>query len=295
MAVPQRSGRRRATLGLLLLLSATLITLDFQSFGPLGTIQTGARELLSPIRGGGERIASPITGLWRGATEFDDLEAENQLLRTEIDRLRGELVQAGVDRGDFEALLEQNGLALPDTYPVLLARVKGAQIGNFSRTVIEIEVGTTDGVAKDMAVVTAAGLVGRIESVDRTSAIVRLVSDEEFVIGAEVGGEVGLARGQNSSTQLVIDQGISGNADISIGDPVTTTASQRSLFPGNLIIGTVLQRRRLDGGRSTEVVVELAANPVDLRFVNIVLITPGEDSDSDDDADAEPETEGLGQ
>jgi len=293
MAVPQRSGRRRATLGLLLLLSATLITLDFQSFGPLGTIQTGARELLNPIRDGGDRIASPITGLWRGATEIDDLEAENQLLRTEIDRLRGELVQAGVDRGDFEALLEQNGLALPDAYPVLLARVKGAQIGNFSQTVIEIEGGTTDGVAKDMAVVTAAGLVGRIESVDRTSATVRLVSDEEFVIGAEVGGEVGLARGQNSATQLVIDQGISGNADISIGDPVTTTASQRSLFPANLIIGTVLQRRRLDGGRSTEVVVELAANPVDLRFVNVVLITPG--ADSDDDADADAVTEGLGQ
>ena len=48
MAAPQQSGRRRITLGLIFLASATLITLDFQDFGPLGTIQTGAREVVAP-------------------------------------------------------------------------------------------------------------------------------------------------------------------------------------------------------------------------------------------------------
>lgn len=287
MAAPQQSGRRRITLGLIFLASATLITLDFQDFGPLGTIQTGAREVVTPIREGGERIASPITGLWRGATEFDELEAENIKLRDEIDRLRGLVVQSGVDRADYEALLSLNGLELPQGYPLLLARVKTGEVGNFTSGVVEIDVGSRDGVQKDMAVVTEAGLVGRIEQVDRTSASVRLVSSKDFVIGVEVAGEVGLARGQGSPTELQIEQGIGIRAQISLGDPVTTTASERSLFPPNLVIGNVTRSTVTEDASNRRLLVELAANPVDLRFVEVVLIEPG--------AAVEDDPEGIAQ
>jgi rod shape-determining protein MreC len=275
MAAPQQSGRRRITLGLLFLASATLITLDFQSFGPLGTIQTGAREVIAPIRAGGDRIASPITGLWEGATDFDDLERENAELRTEVDRLRGELVRSGVDRSDYEALLAINGLEVPSGYPLLLARVRAGEVGNFTSGVIEIDVGTADGVEKDMAVVTAAGVVGRVERVDRSSATVRLVSSTEFVMGVEVVGEVGLARGTGSATEIEIAQGIGIRAQVSVGDPVTTTNSDRTLFPSNLVIGMVSGLERSEDASNRNVTVELAANPVDLRFVNVVLVEPG--------------------
>ena len=275
MAAPQQSGRRRITLGLIFLASATLITLDFQDFGPLGTIQTGAREVLAPIREGGERIASPVTGLWDGATDYDELEAENIELRGEIDRLRGEVVRSGVDRADYEALLTLNGLELPQGYPLLVARVKTGEVGNFTAGVVEIDVGTREGVEKDMAVVTAAGLVGRIEQADRTAALVRLVSSRDFVIGVEVAGEVGLARGEGSSDELVIEQGIGIRAQVSVGDPVTTTGSDRSLFPPNLVIGTVVRTSVTEDASNRRVIVELAANPVDLRFVNVVLLEPG--------------------
>ncbi|MGI9604527.1 MAG: rod shape-determining protein MreC [Acidimicrobiales bacterium] len=275
MAAPVRMGRRRVTLGLILLASVTLITLDFQNFGPLGTIQTGAREVLAPLRDGAERIASPITGVWRGATDYDNLEAQNIELRAEIDRLRGELVRGGIDRRDYEELLVQNGLEVPAGYPLILAKVKTAEVGNFSRTIIEIEAGSRDGVENDMAVITAAGLIGRVEQVDRTTSTVRLVSDPDFVIGAEVAGEVGLATGQRSSDSIRIEQGITGNAEIEIGDAVTTTRSERSLFPPNLVIGTVSSVAVVDGGRNTVVTVELSADPTDLRFVSVVLVEPG--------------------
>ena len=190
MTATQQSGRRRVTLGLLFLISATLITLDFQSFGPLGTIQTGFREVIAPFRAGGERIASPITGLWDSSTNYDELLEENEELRAEIDRLRGELVRSGVDRGDYEALLAINGLEVPQGYPLQLAKVRTGEVGNFTEGVIEIDIGQSDGVQKDMAVITAAGLVGRVETVDRSSSTVRLVSSKEFVIGVEVAGDV---------------------------------------------------------------------------------------------------------
>ena len=274
-AIQQTGGRRRVTLGLIFLVSATLITLDFQSFGPLGTIQTGFREIVEPIRTGGERIASPITGLWDGATQIDDLQAENAELQAEVDRLRGELVLSGVDRADYEALLEINGLETPESLPLLLARVRTGEVGNFTAGVIEIDVGSRDGLQEDMAVITAAGLVGRTEQVDRTSATVRLISSTEFVIGVEVGGEVGLARGQGSATEVFIEQGIGIRAEVEEGDPVTTTSSERSLFPPNLVVGTVSGTTVTEDASNQAVTVEIAANPVDLRFVSVVLIEPG--------------------
>lgn len=285
MVAPQRMGRRRLTLWMLLLAAATLITLDFQNFGPLATIQTGAREVVSPIRTGAERVASPVTDLWRSATRFDDLEAENQALRNEIDRLRGELVRSGIDRADYEALLREAGLESTEAYPLLLAKVRTGEIGNFGENVIEIDAGTADGVRQNMAVVTAAGLVGRIEAADRTTSSVRLVSDPDFVIGAEVAGEVGLARGQSSNEFIKITQGLTGRAEVELGDPVTTTSSERSLFPPNLIIGIVSETEVTPGDERTVVTVELAADPTDLRFVNVVLVEPG--------AEVEVEPEGV--
>lgn len=272
MAAVQQPGRRRVTLGLILLVSLTLITLDFQSFGPLGTIQTGFREVVAPFRAGGERLASPVTGLLEGATRVDDLEGENAELRNEVDRLRGELAQSGIDRADYEALLAINGLEAPDSLPLLLARVRTGEIGNFTSGVIEIDVGSSDGVMRDMAVVTPAGVVGRTEQVDRNSSTVRLISSTEFVIGVEVAGEVGLARGQGAADEVLIEQGIGIRAQIEIGDPVTTTSSERSLFPPNLIIGEVSGSLVTEDASNQAVTVEIAANPVDLRFVNVVLV-----------------------
>lgn len=275
MVAPQQSGRRRATLGFILLAAATLITLDFQSFGPLGTIQTGAREVVSPFRAGGERIVSPVTGLWENASQFDELQAENDALRAENDELRGEIVRSGVDRADFEALLAINGLEDLTDFPLVLARVRTGEVGNFSSGVVEIDVGSQAGVQRDMAVITAAGVVGRVEQVDRSSSMVRLISSRDFVMGVEVSGEVGLARGTSSATTIEIAQGINNRATIEVGDPVTTTSSERTLFPPGLVIGTVSSAIQNEDASNQTLNVELAADPSDLRFVSVVLVEPG--------------------
>ncbi len=281
MVAPRHSGRRRVTLGLIFLAAATLITLDFQAFGPLGTIQSGARELVTPFRVGGERLVSPLTGIWENTTQVDDLQAENAALRAEIDQLRGELVRSGIDRADFEALLAINGIEELTDFPLALARVRTGEVGNFSSGVVEIDLGSQDGVQRDMAVITAAGVVGRVEQVDRTTSMVRLISSRDFVMGVEVAGEVGLARGTGSPTTIEIPQGIGNRTTIEVGDPVTTTSSERTLFPPNLVIGTVSLAVQNEDASNQTLSVELAADPTDLRFVSVVLVEPGLDEDAE--------------
>ncbi len=294
MVAAQQPRRRRVTLGLILLAAATLITLDFQSFGPLGTIQTGARELVSPLRAGGERLVSPVTNFWDGATGYNELEAENEELRAQVDELRGELVRSGIDRADYEALLAINGLESTVDLPLALGRVRTGEVGNFSSGTVEIDIGSSDGVLADMAVITPAGVVGRVEQVDRNSSMVRLISSQDFVMGVEVAGEVGLARGTGSPTTIEIQQGISNRATIEVGDAVTTTASERTLFPPNLVIGTVARTTQNDDASNQNLFVEIAADPTDLRFVSVVLIEPGLDENAEEDLAETPAAEVLG-
>lgn len=295
VAPQQRRRRRRFTLAVIIFAAATLITLDFNGFGPLATIQSGAREVVTPLRAGGERLVSPITNLWDGATGFDELVAENEQLRAEVDELRGELVQSAVDREDYEALLEINGLEGRVDLPLALGRVRTGTVGNFSSGVVEIDLGSADGVLVDMTVITPAGVVGRVEQVDRTSSQVRLISSSDFVMGVEVVGEVGLARGTGSPTTIEIQQGISNRAEIEVGDPVTTTSSERTLFPPNLVIGAVLRATQNDDASNQNVVVELAADPSNLRFVSVVLIEPGFDENESGELAEPPEPEVLGE
>ena len=59
------------------------------------------------------------------------------------------------------------------------------------------------------------------------------------------------------------------------GDPVTTTSSERTLFPPNLVIGNVVAATDNEEASNQLLRVELAANPVDLRFVSVVVVEPG--------------------
>ena len=206
---------------------ATLITLDFQDFGPLGTIQNGARESRRSDPRRCERIASPITDLWEGATATTISRPRTWRSSPRVDRLRGELVQSGIDRGDYEALLEQSGLEAPrptrSAHPSSQEQRRKLRLGCHRDRVGNIR-GSEEGHGGRHR----RGPGGSCRAGRSIICLVRLVSDPDFVIGAEVAGEVGLALGIGSNSEMRIEQGLKGRAEVELGDPVTTTRSDRS-------------------------------------------------------------------
>ena len=270
MSAPRPTGRSRPTLLLLVVAALTLLTLQFRGFTPLDSFQQGMRDLLDPVRSVSEGAARPVRSAWLGVFDYDDLRDRTERLEKELARMRGRQLSSEADR---ELLMRLMGEVDIDytTLDTVVVRILGTPPGNFSSHTIEVDKGLDDGLSEGMAVVTGAGLVGRLEVVDRSRSIVRLATHPAFRVGIRLVGsqDEGLARGGGASGYLVIDAGIRPDVEVALGEVVVTSGG-RSRFPADIPVGRVLDPDP-DADLDREILVEPAASLEHLSFLNVVL------------------------
>ncbi len=270
MAAPQPTGRSRPTLLLVIVAALTLLTMQFRGFGPLDSFQQGMRDLLDPVRSVSESAARPVRSAWLGVFDYDDLRDRTERLEKELARMRGRQLSSEADGELLKRLMGEVGIEYAKLDTVVV-RILGTPPGNSSSHTIEVDKGLDDGLAEGMAVVTGAGLVGRLEVVDRSRSIVRLATHPAFRVGVRLVGsqDEGLARGGGTSGHLVIDAGIRPDVQVAIGEVVVTSGG-RSRFPADIPVGRVIDP---DAGADLdrEIIVEPAASLEHLSFVNVVL------------------------
>src|SRR5688572_31337081 len=94
---------------MLVLTAITFLTLDLRGFGPLTSLQQGARDVLSPVRSRADSVFSPITDRF---DRFNDgnLEDENAALRAELDALKGQALRDEADAANYRKLRGELGL-----------------------------------------------------------------------------------------------------------------------------------------------------------------------------------------
>lgn len=264
---------------LLGLTAITLLSLDLSGFGPIGTAQRWVRDLLHPVTQVAGAIASPFSNAWNAVFDYDDLETERDQLRKELDDAEGAQLAAEAEREAFQRLLEATEITYLPTIPTETADVVRTAVGNFDDHVITIEKGSNHGIRPGMAVVTGAGLVGRVDRVDATTANVQLLSDSELVIGVRLvsTGEVGLGHTDaDDPLTFVIDRGLEWPEDDDqsllpeIGTVVVTAASSR--YPAEIPLGRI-KDVYLDPENDIAMIVEVElANDVrDLSYATVLL------------------------
>jgi len=177
-------GRRRV-IALLVLTSILLITFDTRGSAILDRGRSIFALALEPFDAASRTISRPIVNAWNGITNYDDLRRENQVLQAQLDAQQGAVIEARAAILEYQELLTLNRLLGTSDYPTVTAQVQGTRPGNFQYTV-EINRGSKDGIAVGMPVVNGRGLVGKINTVFPNSAIVLLIIDPGFNIGAKV-------------------------------------------------------------------------------------------------------------
>jgi rod shape-determining protein MreC len=178
-------GRRRAII-LLLLTSVLLLTLDLRGNAVLDAVRTGYNKVLEPFESAADVVTRPIRNAWRGITDYEDTAEEVERLREQLDAQRADQISARAQILEHNELLALNNLPALSDYENVVATVVGASPTNIDQ-VIEIDKGRDDGIEVGMAVVSSAGLVGKITTPlldDR--AYVMLLSDLQYATQVKV-------------------------------------------------------------------------------------------------------------
>lgn len=274
MSVLDPRRRRRSTLILLLLTSITLLSLDYQGFQPLERVQSAVRGLVDPLAESSDSVTSPITNAWRSFTEFEDLENENAQLRDELAELQGDAIQSSAAEDTLRQLLAEIDIEYAGGADTVVGQVIDRP-SNFESYSIEIDVGAVDGIRRGMAVVTSAGLVGKVTDVQSAFSQVRLLHAPEFPLGIRVvgTGEFALSTGQGIGQDLEVTEGITEETAITVGDAVVTSGIEGSAYPPDLPVGVIsgveFDSRLLEQKISVRPIADLE----NLRFVTVVLWT----------------------
>lgn len=267
--------RRRAVLALLVGCSVILLT---ASFGDgLRSVERGALEVFAPIQEGASKALKPVRDAAGWVTATIDAKDEVEELRAERDRLRVDLSQSrGALRENdrLRALLRMDErLDLAEREP-LTALVVSRPSSEWTST-IQIDKGRGDGVREGQPVVASGGLVGRVQTASRGSAIVQLITDEDSGVAArvnenDVAGIVEAEVGNPSDLRL---QYVGRVENVDRGQTIVTAGSvdERfgSDFPRGLPIGRVAEVDDDDRVR-----VRPFANTRSLDYVQ-VLLRPG--------------------
>jgi len=283
MPPARRAGRSRYRLALFVLTAITLLSLDFRSFGPLESAQSGVRDIIHPVTSLVDTVLSPFGNAWNAVFRYGDLEAENVLLRQQLDDLTGNAIQVEADKAAYQRLREAVDIRFGADVPRVAATVLRGEVGNFDTDVVTIDNGSRAGLSVGMAVVTGAGFVGRISRVDRSTSTVQLVSDASLIVGVRLVStdEVGLGHGvPGRANEFIVDQGPGwpegGNPALlpRIGSAVVTATDSR--YPAEIPIGVVASVSTPDG-LAMEVIVRLANDVTDIGFVSVMLdVAPDE-------------------
>ncbi len=190
MARRRRPGRSRRsiTIGLLVLASVTIITLDYRGGGhsAITGIKRVAHDAFSPVQHGVDAVVRPIGSFFAGAVNYGSVEQQNARLRNELGQYQRQALESQAERQEIATLTQLDHLPWVGCIPVLPAEVVALNPSDFVAT-LQLNVGTAAGAAVGMPVVGGSGLVGQIIEAWSDGSTVRLVTDPDSVVGVRLG------------------------------------------------------------------------------------------------------------
>jgi rod shape-determining protein MreC len=240
--------KRRIVLGILVVLSLALITVYFResSGGTLHGVQGAGASVLRPFEVGAERVAAPFRDAYGWFHGLVTARSENGRLRTEVDKLRQEVIQNNTAAQENKTLRAQlgyvDGPRFPADFAAINARVLARSPGEFEQQIV-ISAGSSDGVRLHAPVVTADGLVGNVTLVTSNASRVTLLTDESSAVAAVdlQTKAVGIVR-HGSGGGLILDR-VSKDQVLNNGDTIVTAGTQAGalpdLYPRGIQIGKV--------------------------------------------------------
>jgi rod shape-determining protein MreC len=200
-------------------------------------IRIWAVDLITPFERALLWAQNGSSNLWHDYFFLRGVRAENRQLKEQIEKMRLEEVRLSEDATQahrLQSLLAFKGAVHLQTLP---AQVIGSSGSDLSRSVY-IDKGSNDGIAPDMAVITAGGIVGKVLRVYPSTSLVLMINDQSSGVGAmlEKSRLQGVLRGTPNGE--VILERVMSDEQVAPGETVLSSGGDQ-IFPKGLPVGTV--------------------------------------------------------
>jgi rod shape-determining protein MreC len=280
VAIRQRTRSARLLVVTLVAASLAIITVDYRGGddGPLDAAGRALSSALTPLQRAVSGVVQPISNFFSSLAELPSLSTRNADLERQLEDLR--TAQQGNQEltrriEDLERLLGLKTI-LPRSVP---ARVIASGVSNFEWT-ITIGVGSEDGIAENMPVVTGAAdaprLVGRVIRVTPISSVVQLLIDRGFGVPATLSTshEAGMVegRGEDELRMRLLGPGVevSGTEPESVITLGFQVEGEPGLYPPGILIGTVSRAFSEPGSVESFVTIRPAVDFSTLQYVLVI-------------------------
>lgn len=242
-------------------------------------IRLWASALVSPPERAAEFSKTGIGQVWENYFDLRHVRQQNRDLQATIDRLRLEQAAILEDARQGERLQAMLGFQEKYIYKTVPAEVIGTSGSDLSR-VYYIDKGSADGLERDMAVITADGIVGKVREVFHHTAQVLAINDQSSGAGVILMTTRirGILRGNAAGQPQIV--GILSDNRIQPGEKVLTAGGDQ-IFPRGLPVG-VVQKVERDPDRDgfIHVIVKPAAHLDQLDEVLVITSTQPRFSDA---------------
>jgi rod shape-determining protein MreC len=224
-------------------------------------------ELLRPVQAVESTVFGGTANFFRNYFDLVGIRQENLRLKKDLEEAQSQragLMELKVENRHLTDLLE---LKYALGMNAVAADVIGGDATGLSRTLILSE-GTTDRLKRNMAVISTAGVVGRLIAVSPDASRVLLINDHNSAV--DTFDQRSRARGIIAG---VVDDGlvmkyVDRTEDVKAGD-VVITSGMDGIFPRGLLVGEVVKVSQEGPGLFLNVQVKPA---VDFRKLEQVLV-----------------------
>lgn len=244
------TGKTIFLLALLIVLIIVGLHLSAGNMNELTPFESTTREALSPLQRVVTNVCGEITEFLTYPARLYRVSEHNRQLEQQVVELQEKLSRYNEIKAQNNRLKEQLAFktSVADQLNTESAEVIGRSADNWFGTVI-INKGSASGIQQDMAVITSAGLVGRVTNVTRHTAEVLLITDPRSGVGCLVqeNRAPGIVEGVAGGRSVVNMVHIPSDLVPKKGNRVVTSGFG-SVFPKGIPVGTVQETHREESG-----------------------------------------------
>jgi rod shape-determining protein MreC len=292
VATYRRPRSTRLLVIALIVTSLVTITVDFRAGerGPLAAVGRGFASVVAPLQEGVAAVLRPIGSFFSSVFRAGSIRAENDRLEELVQEFTAQVQFVQALQAENDAFRKAFEMSERLDYQLFGATVTAASVQSNFEWTIQIDKGTDDGVSLDMAVVTAAGLVGRVVRVTSSAATVLLIIDPDSRVAVRLGGSRELAVLAGAREEDLRLEFFDAETEVEPQERVVTATyrldgEEEGVLPPELPVGVVSQVTPQEGGVGPQVLVRPAVDFSTLDYVFLVRPVP---SDEEPAETAEP-------